>query len=61
MDFEVVREYMLKEMPNSCKGIFNDAVVLVHDVLGTPSLACLDGDGHTVLIGTADEQHFLSP
>ena len=36
-------------------------VVFVHDVLGTAALlACLDGDGHAVLVAAAHIQHLLS-
>ena len=39
----------------------DDAVVAVYDILWRDALLLsLDGDGHTVLVTTADEEHLLS-
>ena len=41
------------------EGVLDDPVVAVHDVLRRAALlARLDGDGHAVLVGAADVQHF---
>ena len=43
------------------KRFFNDVVVTVHNVLRRYALfSCLNGDGHSVLVGAADKQHILS-
>ena len=42
------------------EGVFHYLMILVHDVLrGNALLAGLDGDGHAVLVGAADEHHVL--
>ena len=44
------------------EGVLHHAVVLVHDVLRSDALgAGLDGDGHAVLVGAADEDDVLAP
>ena len=44
-----------------CEGILHYLVVLVHNVLGSYALVlCLDGDGHAVLVTSADKHHILS-
>ncbi len=41
--------------------LLDDVMVAVHDVLrGHALLAGLDGDGHAVLVGAADEEHLLA-
>ena len=41
--------------------VLDDLVIAVHDVLrGDSLLASLDGNGHTMLVATADHQH-LTP
>ena len=41
--------------------MLDDVMVAVHDILrGHALLAGLDGDGHAVLVGAADEEHLLA-
>ena len=44
----------------SAEGVLDEGMVLIHDILrGAAVLAGLDGDGHAVLVGTADEEDIL--
>ena len=48
--------------PEPHERVFDDAMVLVHDVLrGDPVGPRLDRDRHSVLVGAADEQDVLAP
>ena len=43
------------------EGVFDKRMILIHDILrGTAVLAGLDGDGHAVFVGTADEEDILT-
>ena len=51
----------VKGDPEVSKGLADDSVIAVYDVLGADALLlCLDGDGDAMLITSADEEHLFA-